>query len=62
MTSVPTHKDWVKFKDKFEIPPHAVMGIDLGKSLDTYHNGLSHDFKKNAALALKVEEALKQYL
>ncbi|MBV8650779.1 MAG: hypothetical protein JO255_04880, partial [Alphaproteobacteria bacterium] len=41
---------------------HAVSGIDLGKALDTYHNGLSHNLKQNAANAKKLEGTLAKYL
>ena len=60
--SVPTHKDWTDFKKKYDVPPHAVKGIDLGKAIDTYHNGLSSDFKKSAQLAKTLAETFAKYL
>jgi hypothetical protein len=60
--SVPTHKAWVEFKKKYSVPPHAVSGIDMGKELDTYHNGLSRDFKKNATLATALQAKTEKYL
>lgn len=60
--TIPKHKDWVAFKKTYGIPPHAVSGIDMGKELDTYHDKLSHDFKKNAANAAALEAKFAKYL
>lgn len=60
--SIPTHTQWKKFKDTFGIPKNAVGSVNVGKELDKYHNGLSRDFKKNAANAGRLADKLSVYI
>ncbi len=60
--SVPTHSQWKKFKDTFGIPKNTVGSVNVGKELDKYHNGLSRDFKKNAANAGRLSDKLSAYI
>ena len=60
--SIPTHTQWKKFKDTFGIPKNAVGSVNVGKELDKYHNGLSRDFKKNAANPGRLADKLSVYI
>lgn len=61
--SVPNHSNWKTFKGKYGVPAGAVSGINVGKELDTYHNGLKQaKFMDNAKLAAALEKKLADYL
>jgi hypothetical protein len=62
MASIPTHAQWKKFKTDNAIGANMVSSVNVGKSLDTYHNKMSRDFKANAKLANDLAKNLAIYL
>jgi hypothetical protein len=61
--SMPKHSEWKKFKETYGVPAGAVSGVNVGKELDKYWDGMEQGkFMKNAALAEALEKKLAEYL
>jgi hypothetical protein len=64
-TQIPKRNDWKALKTKYKIGDAAVMGINLGQSLDNFHakfkEGLLHA-RGNAAAAKELDRTTTAYL
>lgn len=57
-----THSDWKALKKKYDVPNGAVKGVEMGKAIDAYWDGLSTRAKLNVDLAEKTEAIYADYI